>query len=452
MEENQIKFDGYSLPFIVHSSFKFRMHALFIFLILMFVGFSLIPIAGLGWIYRLICLVFGLFCAFGWLCIGVMKKVFVELTEEGVTYKSLFGSKQIKWTNIVDVKTYCMNNNTFIGIVTKQELMKRKNNFLTVLSDSLGGGYALAISLNTFPKADPQKLYATIFYEAMERQQVDSEEVSEKITEIKVQKENTTESSLSTALFMALIASLISGTLYGLLMSLLKANFLIVPMLGLIWILYSYSKHYQERRVNIIIRFCLGFLCALQFLVATVVASLMLNINQIKVFGIWHVISECITDLIEYPSDYISLYIFTIIFFFIGVFFGCSFKTIRRIKKIFMHKQNGFYIQRDKRYVSIYLIDYAEYNENEEKIAIELFPNTCLIEKDKKNILAFHIPEQVINDLGIDAKNFDRIVSNEKIYYKLDLKGSVEKQLYGYTSILILNKYRQVELIQLEID
>ena len=117
-----------------------------------------------------------------------------------------------------------------------------------------------------------------------------------------------------------------------------------------------------------------------------------------------------------------------------------------------MHKQNGFYIQRDKRYVSIYLIDYAEYNENDEKIAIEIIPNICLIEKEKKNILAFHIPEQVINEFGIDAKSFERIVSDEKIYYKLDIKGSSEKQLYGYTSILILNKYRQVELIQLEID
>ena len=80
-----------------------------------------------------------------------------------------------------------------------------------------------------------------------------------------------------------------------------------------------------------------------------------------------------------------------------------------------MHKQNGFYLKREKRYVSIYLIDYAQYNENEEKIIIRINPNVCLIEKDKKNILAFYIPEQLLNDYNINIIGFERIVSNEKI-------------------------------------
>jgi len=147
-----------------------------------------------------------------------------------------------------------------------------------------------------------------------------------------------------------------------------------------------------------------------------------------------------------------SYYLYAIASFFIGAFYGCSFKITRRSRKIFMHKQNGFYIKREKRYVSIYLIDYARYNENEEKIIIRINPNVCLIEKDKKKILGFYIPQQVLNDYNINVNGFERIFSNEKMYYKLNLGGSAMQHLYGYISTLILNKDSQVELIQLEID
>ena len=454
MEENQKKSGEYTLPFIVHSGYSFGMHVFLIIMIIVFVGIAFIPINDLGGImFRLLSLVLGLFLAYAWIYSGVMKKTCLELTEQEISFKTNFISKKLNWTDIIDVQTFSLNNVLYIGILSKETIKKRKNNFMTSLSESLGGGYTMTIPLKSFPKAQPEKLFATIVLKVQEKvQEEDSEEerINEMINEEK--EEKAIDSNPVTILLKALIISLISGTIYGVLVYILEVNLIIIPVLGMMGILHLCSKHYQEKGFNIIFRFFLGLFCALQFFVGTLIASLMLNSTYIESNGIWSSISECIVYMAEYPEEYMSYYLYAIVSFFIGAFYGCSFKITRIIRKIFMHKQNGFYIKKEKRYVSIYLIDYAQYNENEEKIAIRINPNVCLIEKDKKNILAFYIPEQMLNDYKIDANGFVRIFSNEKMYYKLNLGGSAPQHLYGYTSILILNKDRQVELIKLETD
>ncbi len=277
--------------------------------------------------------------------------------------------------------------------MSKETIKKRKNNFMTSLSESLGGGYTLTIPLKSFPKAEPEKLFATIVLKVQEQVQeqgIEEEVINEMYSEVKDEK--VIDRNPVTILLKALIISLISGTIYGVLVYIFEVNLIIIPILGMMGIVYLYSKHYQEKGFNIIIRFFLGLICALQFIVGALVVSLMLNLTYIESNGIWSSISECIAYMVNYPEEYMSYYLYAIVSFFIGAFYGCSFKITRKIGKIFMHKQNGFCIKREKRYVSIYLIDYALYNENEEKIAITINPNVCLIEKDKKKILAFYIP------------------------------------------------------------
>ncbi len=58
----------------------------------------------------------------------------------------------------------------------------------------------------------------------------------------------------------------------------------------------------------------------------------------------------------------------------------------------------------------------------------------------------------MLNDYNINVNGFERIFTNEEMYYKLNLGGSATQHPYGYTSTLILNKDNQVELIQLETD
>lgn len=446
--------DIYPLPFIVHSSYKASMHVLFLFFIFMFLGFMAIPINGLeGILYKLLCLASSLIFAYCWIFVGVLKKAYVELTEDGLLLRNAFIHKKLKWNDIVDVQTYCMNNNSFIGIISKEKLKKRKDNFFTFISSQYGGKYALSIPLRIFPTVEPEKLYSTLFYTVQKKYQQNYSDVEniEYISE-NSNEEKVVDSRPIKALFRALIMSVIAGIIYGLSIYYLKNNLVVIPFFGTVGIEYIYYKTYHKNHINILIRIYLGVLCALQVFIALLVAVLIENQKFIKMIGMQKAVYDFTQYIIKHPESYGIFYIFGIIFFFLGAFSGYSSKITRRIRKIFMKKQNGYYIKREKRYVSIYLIDYPDYNENEEKSGLIIDPDTCLIEKEKKKILAFYIPVEMLDNNFIDVKSFERISFKEKDYYKLNLGGHAEPNHYGYTGVLIFNKHRQAELIQLETD
>ncbi len=90
MEDNQIKSEEYTLPFTVHSSYRFGMHVFLIIMIIVFVGVAFIPINDLGGIiFRLLSLVLGLFLAYAWIYSGVMKKTCLELTKQEISFKTI---------------------------------------------------------------------------------------------------------------------------------------------------------------------------------------------------------------------------------------------------------------------------------------------------------------------------------------------------------------------------
>lgn len=458
MEKDPKNIERYSLPYIIHSSYKFKTHAVLLFVIIMCGICLFIP----NILFRILGLVLGVFIAWVWIYMGILKRGFIEITEDEIKFKTLFGLKTVKLIDIASVETYCMKNNTFIGIVSNEKLKKQKDNFLTLLGNSMGGAYSLSLPLQSFSKADIQKLYSTMFYEVEEKwkhkeyqeeiYKNHSEEGNNTFEEIK--EENITdEGSYTIAFLKAFIGSLFLGIIYGVLMYEMEINFLLIPIIGIAWILYAYSKKCRKKNLNIINRFFIGVLCSLQIYVGLVVALLMLNSHFVKQNGIFDAIAVCIESIINNPEEYIKYHIYSIVFFFIGAFSGYSSKTMRKIKKIRMHKQNGFCIERERRFVSIYLIDYADYNDKKEKLIVQVNPGVCLIEKEGKNILGFYIHEQTINDFNINTENFKQIFLSEKLYYKLDLGSNSKAQTYGYKSTLILDKdSRKIELIQLETD
>lgn len=458
MEKDQRSNECYSLPYIIHSSYRVKTHVALLFTICMCGICLFIP----NIFFSILGFVLGLFLMWAWVYMGILKKAFIELTEDEIKYKTLFGQKTSKWTDIANVETYCTNNNTFIGIISNEKLENQKTNFLTTLFIGMGGGYSLSISLASFSKAEPEKLYSTIFYKVKKEMELKEsrEEFNENYNKEEnsgfkeVKEENTIDDgSYTIAFFKAFIGSLILGIIYGVLIYEAKINFLLIPIIGIVWIFYSYSKSCRNKNLNIINKLLIGVLCGSQIYVGLVVALMMLNSSFIERNGILNAISTCIENIFENPEEYIKYHVIGICFFFLGALNGYSSKTIRKIKKITMRKQNGFYIKREQRYISIYLIDYADYNDKEEKLVVQVNPGTCLIEKEQKNILAYYIPEQVISDFNINIQNFKQVFLNEKTYYKLNLGGNAKEQIYGYRTTLILNKNsRNIELIQLEID
>lgn len=454
MDQIQENKECYTLPFITRTSFRRRMHILFLFLIILFIGFASIPADYLlGMFFRLFLFASGLFLAYCWVYLGILKKAFLELTEEGITLKTIFHYKMIQWIDIAYVRTYYLQGNLYIGIVSNQKLIIQKDNILTSLSNAFGGGYSLSIPLQLFPAIESQKLYSTIFFKAKEmRQQKENKEVDPSETIIEERKEKVISVNPVKSLFHAFFVSLTSGIIYGFCIYQFNINFLIIPLMGMMGIMHVFFKNCQKNDLNFIIRFGLGFLCAMQFFIALLVILLILNPVFVEANGAFQAVIICTAHIFTHPGEFISYYLFAAICFFFGAFQGYSSKTTRRIRKIFMRKQNGFIIKKDKRYCSIFLVDYVKYRENADKIILSIIPNTCLIEKEKNYIWAFYIPEQVILDFNINMNRLERAFVKGEMYYKLNLGGRTEPQPYGYMCRLILNKYRKVEVIQLETD
>jgi hypothetical protein len=453
METTENKQEVYSIPFIVNSSYKLGMNILFLFLIAMFIGFSLIPFDGIeGLIYRALCTLLWIFFVYTWLYMGVFRKAYVELSEDGITLKTVFSLKFLKWTDIVDVQTFYMNRNSFIGITSKQKLEKRKDSFFTLISTLFGGNYSLSIPLKSFSKINAEKLYSTIFFTAQEKWK--QKDIEQKLVNEPLNvndTKDTQQNNLLIALFITFLTSIFVGIIYGLTIYAFRINILLIPVFGMMGIFYVYFRNYRQGTFNIVSRLFIGVFCALQFFIALLVELLMLNWDLIKMNG-FKTVLDCIDYIYKYPDKYISFYAFGTICFFIGITYGYSFKFIRKIKKLFLLKRNGFCVERDKRYITIYLIDYVGYDKKINNSIIQINPGVCMIEKEKKNIYAFYIPEEIMNEFNIMPNGLERVCLDEKNYYKLDLGNQSEPKIYGYTSSLVLNQNNQIELIQLEID
>jgi len=96
---------------------------------------------------------------------------------------------------------------------------------------------------------------------------------------------------------------------------------------------------------------------------------------------------------------------------------------------------------------------FAQQAEGEVKLFVnEIITNNVFAEVSLPTLKANpNIQLKIMKDAGnIDCGG--RVFSNEKVYYKLNLGGVAPQHFYGYTSILILNKDNQVEVIRLETD
>lgn len=216
--------------------------------------------------------------------------------------------------------------------------------------------------------------------------------------------------------------------------------------------MYTYFKKYNKSSNNIIANFILGIICFIQVMIAPLIYLLLDNQEYVKTYGIFKTTLECIKLLINDPMDFLRFYLMAALFFIFGFVFSCNQKWMRVLGEIFIKKQSGYYISRDKQFLSIYLNDYAVYDKFAEKIETYIDPNNCLIESKGKKIFAFYIPADIIEKSGIISNHLYKVSINDKIYYKLILGGQSKIRKYNYNCQLITNKDKQLEVIQIEAD
>jgi hypothetical protein len=164
VESSLTEKDLYSLPFYQEAKPKWWFHILFCFLIIIFIGFVLIPGKDQEkTILNVVFLLFAVLFGYAWLATGFFNKPYLKITDEYLEYKMLFGRKVISLKSIYQVEFFSTRVNQF-GIRTTSEQGKRS--IWNAVDRFFSGGYSVTIPLSTFSTIDFDKLAVTIIAKA----------------------------------------------------------------------------------------------------------------------------------------------------------------------------------------------------------------------------------------------------------------------------------------------
>jgi len=118
------KNDLYSLPLHQKSKLKWSLHILYSFIIIMFIGFIMIP----GdeqekFILNILFLAFAIFFGYLWLAMALFNKPYLIITNEAFEYKWLFGHKVIQMIDIYRVECFSESGVNKLGIWASEEVV-----------------------------------------------------------------------------------------------------------------------------------------------------------------------------------------------------------------------------------------------------------------------------------------------------------------------------------------
>lgn len=444
----------YTLPFKSYSSLRLGLHFLYVIMFLMFGGFVFIPFDnGIeGVFFRTMFAFIAITIGCLWFYTGILKKQYIEVTDDYFKYKSLFITKKINWDEIYDVQVFTQNYNTFIGIALKEKLRKRKESFWSMINDMYGGMYSVRVIMGQFSEVNIERLYGTIVDKLIEVNDKEEsfDEGSLDFNEIK-SEEDIESSNYFLAVFKALFLSIIIGIGYGLLIYFLEVNIVMIPIFGTIAIIYYYSKAYREVKINILARTLIGLICSLQIFIAVILVIFMDNDISFTLKNLIDVTKEYFSYLLEEPFEQGIIIFIALICFGFGAFQGHSFKFQRKIKKLLMKQSGRYYFTKEGRVVTIYLIDPVQYDDNNQDKFFINISRGCLIERDGKKIKGLYIPGEYIEETGIKLScDYQTIIENKE-YCKIDMGSSGGFQPYTFPFILIMDSNRKVEVIKIEI-
>lgn len=454
MLTNKKQVENYPIPFKTQSGYKWTFHLLIIFLIVIFLGFVLIP---LGKDIEVILLkilfaIIGAFYFYIWLFTGVLKKQYFELTEDNIRIKALFRLIEIRWNQIYDVQVFTQSHNTILGIVLKEKVRKRKETFWNLINDMYGGMFTVRIAFSQYPHIDIERLYSTITDRLIKANENSSSNLSDNIDSYSVKpEEDIVTTNIMITLLKLTLLSIGIGLGYGFSIFLIKANIVIIPIFGSMAILYFYSKLYKEEKINVLIRILIGLICTIQVFIGVIVTVILESKFSINIHNIIYLTRQYFEYLIKHPLDQGIIIFIAILCFGYGAFQGYKFKFQRKIEKIFMKKAGKYYYKREGRIVSIYLKDPVRFNKQDEGMLVAQISKDCLIEKEKKRVKGLYIPVKDIDGLEI-VINYDECIEiNNIMYYKIDLNSDGNYEQYVFPCSMIMNSKKEVELIQIEL-
>lgn len=453
MEGNVNNVEEYSIPYKQYSRLKPAYHVLYLFCTVLFIGlfFLFIKEKGIEAIFfKIFSITFFLLFLSMWIFLGIIRKAYVELTEDAIKIRSFFKTSIINWKDIFDIGVYKQGYNTMFGIITKAKAKKRKDYFLTLLNDLFAGPYSAAIALGLYPDVDVERFYFTITNKVIEASNTPDGDLQSDVKSYEVSEEEQ-KGSFIMALIKCFFVSFGAGTLYGISLYVFKTNVILIPLLIYIAIIYVYHKNYKEQKVNFIFRILIGFVCAAHVFVGVILLFFLSTKMHFNVKNLIDAIKELYKYYLHNPFDEGRI-VFTAAFVFLfGTFQGYKFKVQKQLGKLMMKKHGSYYYKKDGKVVTVYLIDPAVHNEQNTENLAAVIHKDCLIDITKKKLNAFYIPVSVIEELGCRV-SCNRIVEiDNRSYYKLDFGSTGNFQNYVFPCVVICNKEKHIEALEIQL-
>ncbi len=453
--ENRLDQEGYyPIPFEVRSHLRLSMQLLYLLIFIIFTSVLFLP--GNGDVQLVLIKAGSIFMDLlfltQWLYTGFLKKAFIYLDKQGITFMN-FKKTRVEWRDVQTVNIYNVNHNSFIGLIPKN--VRRSRNFIARIFQS---EYALSIPLSLFSTIDTEKLCATLTYLISNVPKKEDPQRS-----IACQPNRTGEGqeminegkekvySNQTALLQAFGVSVLLCILNILLTLVFQGYFAVITVFGAMAVVWVYYKNCENGRIPFLNRILLGIFSSVPVFFAPLTSLIWLNKNYVELVGFWETVSQCATAILHNPKTYAFYYFTAAFLFLLAVFNELNLKFIRRIKKLFIKKQNGFSIEKSGRLLSVYLLDYVNFDSERLKKIVDLPANICLIERVQKEIGAFYIPVDIFESPFIHTNLLRRVKIGETNYFKLDLGGHGNPVPYGFPSTLMVNENNEIEVIQLEL-
>lgn len=323
--------EKYNIPFCQKSSFRWYLNAIFLFCTLGMAAGSVIffvfiskdnPIE--GFFFGLFSL--GLSSLFGYqfISVSILKRFFIEITEEYLKFSVPFKSKKVYWREIYDVQGYNANNNTYIAILLEKDKNKKRKRTISNNFNSLYGVPACSfqIPLNLFKDIDAQRLLLTIDEQV---NKIDKKDVinAENVEEIHEECGN----SIVKAISVSVLSCLIIGIIYGFSIYKLEKNYLVIPILGCFLIISCFNKYYIEKSFNLLVRLLVGLICFIQVPIGLIGLFMMSSKLSFTIQNIIEIIHEYCIYLVQNLSEQIIIIIIAVVCFLLGALKGRTYEA-----------------------------------------------------------------------------------------------------------------------------
>jgi len=400
---------------------------------------------------------FGAFCLYAFLFQNLLKKSYIDIDIDKIDFHQMFGTKTIWWDDVLDISTYTLNHNEFLGFITKQKVEKaQKGGFFSMLNSSMGGMYGGAIPLKQIHKLEKDEIVFKIKNILKNQHTSESanqvKDISDKI-ELSVAQNYDEEmpGSLNMAILYSSLFALGLGIVYGLSIFIFRVNILIIPIFGVFGIFYYFIKYLKPEGYRAYFRLWTGLLGLLSVFIARISLYFFFN----KLLPTSTNLLRSITGYFEYlPSHLNTEFLFVIIGFAtagVGFFIsGPSIPIFRKFSKPFLRRHGQLFFKKEEQYYTIYFVSPENFDEGSEKFTVRIAQG-CEIEIEKKNLKYFKIPSEIFKENGITFPIDYLSKSNGGKFVDLSFGGAGNTETYAYDCYLIANAKKELEVIKLEI-